>query len=83
MYKDGNVTDQTLNAINDLFTRIGGNVLGVVKDEYEQQNVTDDMRRYELAIGGFIELRNEARRKKNFALSDKIRDILGSGGNFP
>ena len=52
--------------------------MGIVKDEYEQQDKTDEMQRYELAIGGFIELRNKARREKNFTLSDEIRGILGS-----
>jgi cysteinyl-tRNA synthetase len=80
LYKSGNITDRTLNAINDLFTRLGGDVLGIVKGEYEQQNRTNETQRYELAIGGFIELRNKARREKNFALSDEIRNILGSVG---
>jgi cysteinyl-tRNA synthetase len=74
------VTKGTFIEIDKLFRELGGNVLGIVKDEYEQQDKTDEMQRYELAIGGFIELRNKARREKNFALSDEIRDILGSVG---
>ena len=72
------VTKGTFIEIDKLFRELGGNVLGIVKDEYEQQDKTDEMQRYELAIGGFIELRNKARREKNFTLSDEIRGILGS-----
>jgi cysteinyl-tRNA synthetase len=73
-------TAQTLRAIDDLFTRLGRKVLGIVKDEYERQNMADAIKRYELAIGGFIELRNDARIQKDFALADRIREILGSVG---
>ncbi len=74
------VTKGTLSAIDDFFTELGGGVLGIVKEKYTQQGTSDDMQRCELAIEGFIELRNEARREKNFPLSDKIRGILGSVG---
>jgi cysteinyl-tRNA synthetase len=73
-------TAQTLRAIDDLFKRLGRDVLGIVKDDYGQQNTTDAIQRYELAIGGFIELRNDARIQKDFALADRIREILGSVG---
>jgi len=71
---------QTLRAIDDLFKRLGRDVLGIVKDDYGQQNTTDAIQRYELAIGGLIELRNDARIQKDFALADRIRKILGSVG---
>jgi cysteinyl-tRNA synthetase len=71
---------ETLKSIDKTFSLLGGNILGIVKDKYQEQDKTDDMQRYELAIGGFIELRNKARREKNFALSDEIRGILGSVG---
>ncbi len=74
------VTKGTLSAIDDFFTELGGGVLGIVEEKYAQQGVSDDMQRYELAIEGFIELRDKARRDKNFPLSDEIRGILGSVG---
>ena len=76
----GTANRATLSAINDKFNLLGGDVLGIVKDEYEQESESQNTKRYELAIGGFVELRNKARRNKDYALSDEIRDILGSVG---
>jgi cysteinyl-tRNA synthetase len=76
----GKATNKTYIEINRLFSKLGGDVLGIVKDEYEQANITDDMQRYELAIESFVELRNEARRNKDFKLADNIRGKLGSVG---
>jgi cysteinyl-tRNA synthetase len=81
LYKSRNVTAQALHAIDDMFTQIGGNVLGVVRKEYEQENRTDYIKRYELAIEGIVnDVRKEARIEKNFVLADRVRDILGSVG---
>jgi cysteinyl-tRNA synthetase len=77
---DGNATAQTLGAVDEQFGRLGGDVLGIVKDNYSQSDKTNDVQRYELAIDGLVELRNEARREKNFSLADEVRDILGSVG---
>jgi cysteinyl-tRNA synthetase len=66
--------------IDKFFRNLGGNVLGIIKDEYDQQVESDDIKRYELAIDGIIEWRNEARRNKNFVIADKLRGILGSVG---
>jgi len=74
------VTKGTFSAIDDFFQRFGGDVLGIVQQEYEEQTTASDIQRYELAIGGMIELRNKARREKNFPLADEIRGILGSVG---
>lgn len=74
-------TVQTLRAIDDLFTRLGSEVLGIVKDEYERQNMADAINRYEVAIEGIVnDVRKKARREKNFELADEIRGILGSVG---
>jgi cysteinyl-tRNA synthetase len=78
--QNGKATTGTLGAVNDLFGKLGGDVLGVVKDKYSQSIETDEVKRYELAIDGLIELRNKARREKNFSLADEVRDILGSAG---
>jgi cysteinyl-tRNA synthetase len=74
------VTKGTFSAIDKFFRKMGGGILGIVEDEYEGQAEKADIQRYELAINGLVELRNEARREKNFALSDEIRGILGSVG---
>ena len=73
------VTKTTLNAIDDLFTKLGGDVLGVVKEEYPQdaggsEEITDNL------IKILIEQRNNARRNKDFELADAIRDELEKNG---
>jgi cysteinyl-tRNA synthetase len=78
--ENGKTSKQTLEAIDDLFSKLGGDVLGIVKDEYEQKSKTDEIKRLEFAVDGLVELRNEARENKNFLQADKIRDILGSVG---
>jgi len=65
-------TKTTLDAIDDLFTKLGGDVLGVVKEEYPQagggsEEVTDNL------IKILIEQRNNARTNKDFELADTIR----------
>lgn len=80
LLQDSDTTVEILNAVDVLFNQLGGDCLGIVKDEYEQERSIEDIQRYELAIGGFIELRNKARRENNFALADEIRGILGSVG---
>jgi cysteinyl-tRNA synthetase len=71
---------QTLAAINDMFTKLGGDVLGIVKHKCEDETTTDEVQRLELALGVAVEFRNEARREKNFQLADRIRQSLGSCG---
>jgi cysteinyl-tRNA synthetase len=78
--KASTTTRETLAAIDDLFTLLGGDVLGVVRSEYEPQADTDLTKRYELVVEGMLELRNKARMNRDFARADEIRDILGSVG---
>jgi len=74
--KSLSTTAQTLRAIDDLFTKLGGHVLGIVKDKYENKTTTEAMQRLECALEFTIELRNEARREKNYQRADKIRESL-------
>jgi len=71
-------TAETLGAINDLFTRLGGDCLGIVKESYPQaageEKLIDEL------IKTFIEQRNEARKKKDFATADIIRKKLDEIG---
>ena len=73
------VTTQTLEAINDLFNKLGGDVLGIVKDQYPQSASGDD-KMIEKLIEGFIEQRNQARNRKDFTAADAIRDELDEIG---
>ncbi len=73
------VTAGTFGAVDDLFSRLGGDVLGIVKDEYVETGGGNN----ELIDGlvkGFIEQRNDARSKKDFASADAIRDKLDGLG---
>jgi cysteinyl-tRNA synthetase len=74
------VTKGTFLAIDQFFRKLGGDVLGIVGDDYELRATSDGTQRYELAINGMVELRNDARRNKDYALADQIRDVLGSVG---
>ena len=79
LLEDKNTTSETLNVVNELFGRLGGDVLGIVPDEYPQANAGDETL-VENLIGMMIEQRNDARRQKDFATSDGIRDKLNEMG---
>ncbi|HEY4721002.1 MAG TPA: cysteine--tRNA ligase [Anaerolineae bacterium] len=68
---------QTLEAIDKLYRDFGGQVLGVIPDEFKQES------NYEVLDGlvqMLIELRAEARAAKDFKRSDQIRDRLAALG---
>ena len=72
---------ETLGAINDVFTTLGGNVLGVIEDSYAEQagggNARDLL---PAAMDVLITLRTDARKNKDYATGDKIRDALAERG---
>ncbi len=74
-----NVTSGTLNELNDLFSKLGGDCLGIVKDEYPQQGAADD-KIIDGLIMSLIEQRNHARSKKDFAAADAVRNRLNDLG---
>jgi cysteinyl-tRNA synthetase len=69
---------ETLGLVDELFNRLGGDVLGIVKEQYQQagggEKIIDEL------IETFIEQRNDARRKKDFAAADVIRKKLDEIG---
>ena len=71
----GSATAGTLKAIEDMFNTLGGEVLGIVRDEYSQAGAADDALLDHL-VGMLIAQRQEARANKDFAASDAIRDKL-------
>ena len=75
---DEDTTDQTFSAIDALFGRLGGDVLGIVKQQYPQTGSDDEL--MDKLIKGFIEQRSEARNRKDFAAADTIRDKLDEIG---
>jgi cysteinyl-tRNA synthetase len=66
-------------AVDDLFRELGGDCLGIVKDQYPQADTGDEQ-----LIGGLvnilIEQRSAARKRKDFAAADQLRNKLGRLG---
>ena len=80
LLEDSNTTVGTLNLADVLFDRLGGEVLGIVKDEYPQTSETDEEMLNEVLdkFNIFVEIRSLARKNKDFELSDAIREYLGT-----
>jgi len=68
-----------LEAIDQTYRDLGGQVLGIVPDETAAAG-SGSAEREEGLIRLLIELRAQARADKNFKLSDLIRDRLGELG---
>ena len=79
LLEEGVATAETFNAVDDLFSRLGGDCLGIVKDEYPQIGGADDGMIDKL-VEGFIEQRRQARERKDFATADTVRDKLSEIG---
>jgi len=79
LLQDGNATAQTLDAVDDLFSRLSGDVLGIVKDDYPQAAGADDELMDKL-VNILIDQRNQARKAKDFAKADDLRDRLDEMG---
>ncbi len=76
---DANPSRETLEAIDNQFRVLGGDVLGIVLDSYEDTNASDDGLLDHL-MGFIIEQRALARENKDWALADKIRDTMAEFG---
>ena len=78
LLEEASVTAGALNAVEVLFDRLGGDCLGIVKDEYPQTTVDelDYLDKFRL----FMEMRERARENKEFGLADDIRAYLGTSG---
>ncbi|HIJ52073.1 MAG TPA: cysteine--tRNA ligase [Planctomycetes bacterium] len=76
---DSSTTVGTLNLVNVLFDRLGGEVLGIVRDEYPQTGLADDETMDKL-VDVLIQQRNEARNNRDFDKADELRDKLSEIG---
>jgi len=79
LLEDSSTTAATLGAVDDLFTKLGGDVLGVVKDEYEQTGRAGEAMMDKL-VNVLIDQRNQARKDRDFARADSLRDSLDEVG---
>jgi cysteinyl-tRNA synthetase len=72
-------TGETLVAVNEMFTKLGGDVLGVVTEECVQAGgIKEDA--LDKLVGILIPQRAEARKAKDFARADAIRAKLDEAG---
>ncbi len=79
LLEEESATTGTLNAVDVLFDRLGGDVLGIVKDEYPQVSGADE-EMVDKLVNLLIEQRNKARRSKDFELADGTRAELDDIG---
>ncbi len=75
----GDGTRGTLSAVDDQFTKLGGDVLGIVKSEYVETAGGNDE-----AVGKLVEImidqRAAARKNKDFATADALRNRHDEAG---
>jgi cysteinyl-tRNA synthetase len=79
LLEEGSATVGTLDAVDRLFRDLGGDVLGVVKDEYEEISAGDEAR-IDSVVRILIGQRAEARKNKYFAKADELREKLEEAG---
>ena len=74
-YKEGlisisTIDEETFNNLKTVFTAFIKDILGIDKEEKQDNNITEGL------MDLILELRKDVRAKKDFAASDKIRDLL-------
>ena len=79
LLEDSRTTKETLNLFDVLFDRLGGDCLGIVKEDY-QQDATADEELTDKLVNVLIEQRKEARQNKDFAKADQLRTRLDDIG---
>ena len=76
-----NVSKETLDAVDQMFRTLGGGVLGIVRDSYAADEITDAERQMlDRLVAIMIEQRKQARARKDFAAGDAIRNQLDATG---
>jgi len=77
LFEDKNTTNESFNAIDQSFRKLGGDILGIVKDSYGTANITvAEHNRLSKIINNLIKERNKARQQQKFEVADGIRDAL-------
>jgi len=77
--RDPKTTRGSLELVDGLFRRLGGDVLGLVKDRYED-DASGAKQVIDKLIGAMLDMRAQARKNKDFAMADRIRDQLTGMG---
>jgi len=75
LLKDINTTVGTFNLVDVLFDRLGGEVLGIVKAEYPEMGAGNE-KRFNQLVDAAVRLRDKARKKGDFEISDAARSDL-------
>jgi len=86
LLEEGSATIDTLEAVDTLFRKLGGGedgddskgCLGIVKGSYHEIKATNVL--FPKLVNCLTEWRREARKKKDFAAADAIRNILSTSG---
>jgi len=76
---DAKTSAETLTVVNKMFSRLGGEVLGIVLENYPQDNSSSD-KLIDYLIKKQIEERASARKNKDFAKADAVRKELEEYG---
>jgi cysteinyl-tRNA synthetase len=78
LLEEKDTTNEMLHAIDDMFVKLGGDVLGIVKEDYATIGGSEHLMDGLVKI--LIEQRQQARKTKDFAAADAIRDKLDELG---
>lgn len=78
-WADEGISAADWSAVAATFTRLGGDVLGIVPDSYAE-GAGESSDGLDRVLQMVINLRKQARVEKNFALADQIRDDLTAAG---
>lgn len=77
LFDKKDVSRETLNAVDQSFRKLGGDVLGIVRESYGTSQITvAEHNRLVKVIDNFLLERKRAREQKDFKTADRIRDIL-------
>ncbi|MHC4395395.1 MAG: cysteine--tRNA ligase [Planctomycetota bacterium] len=78
LLEEATAAKRTLDLVDDLFRKLGGDCLGIVRETYGGTQIT--VAEYNELVNILIEQRNEARRQKDFAKADAVRNKLDEIG---
>jgi cysteinyl-tRNA synthetase len=76
LLESSRATAATLKAVDELFSRLAGDVLGIVKETYDEAQVAAA----EKLVNNLLEQRRQARQQQKFEMADAIRTIAVNSG---